>query len=159
LSAASGPPHCKHLLPSQNATNDGGEIIVLFPTTALGDRAQSGNDRAPPHADVVRWMRALGWVKENICAGVDTSLSQGSVENVKNITVTVDDETYRRARIKAAERDTSVSALVARFLTELATGETDTERLKREERALRERIGSFRAADRLARDDVHRRDL
>jgi uncharacterized protein YdaU (DUF1376 family) len=104
-------------------------------------------------------MRALGWVKENICASVDTSLSQGSVENVKNITVTVDDETYRRARIKAAERDTSVSALVARFLTELATGETDTERLKREERALRERIGSFRAADRLARDDVHRRDL
>jgi hypothetical protein len=74
---------------------------------------------------LVRWMRALGWVKENICAGVDTSLSQGSVENVKNITVTVDDETYRRARIKAAERDTSVSALVARFLTELATGETD----------------------------------
>jgi hypothetical protein len=43
----------------------------------------------------------------------------------------VDDETYRKARIKAAERDTSVSALVARFLTELATGETDAERLKR----------------------------
>jgi hypothetical protein len=80
-------------------------------------------------------------------------------ENVKNITVSVDDETYRRARIKAAERDTSVSALVARFLTELAASETDTERLKREERALRERIDSFRAADRLAREDVHRRDL
>jgi hypothetical protein len=78
---------------------------------------------------------------------------------VKNITVTVDDETYRRARIRAAERDTSVSALVARFLTELAARETDAERLKREERALRERIGSFRAADRLAREDVHRRDL
>jgi uncharacterized protein YdaU (DUF1376 family) len=77
---------------------------------------------------------------------------------VKNITVTVDDETYRRARMKAAERDTSVSALVALFLTELASGETDTERLKREERALRERIGSFRAADRLPREDVHRRD-
>ena len=78
---------------------------------------------------------------------------------MKNITVTVDDDTYRRARIKAAERDTSVSALVARFLTELAAGETDTERLKREERALRERIGSFSAADRLAREDVHKRDL
>jgi hypothetical protein len=76
-----------------------------------------------------------------------------------NITVTVDDETYRRARIKAAERDTSVSALVARFLTELAAGETDVERLKREERALRDRIVSFRAADRLAREDVHRHDL
>ena len=78
---------------------------------------------------------------------------------MKNITVTVDDETYRRARIKAAERDTSVSALVTRFLTELAAGETDAERLKREERALRERIGSFRAADRLPREDVHRRNL
>jgi len=54
---------------------------------------------------------------------------------------------------------TSVSALVARFLTELAAVETDAERLKREERALRARIGSFRAADRLAREDVHRRDL
>ncbi|MFZ2078506.1 MAG: hypothetical protein WAV38_17980 [Xanthobacteraceae bacterium] len=78
---------------------------------------------------------------------------------MKNITVTVDEETYRRARIKAAERDTSVSALVTRFLTELAAGETDAERLKREERALRERIGSFRAADRLPREDVHRRNL
>jgi hypothetical protein len=78
---------------------------------------------------------------------------------VKNITVTVDEETYRRARIKAAERDTSVSALVTRFLTELAAGETDAERLKREERVLRERIGSFRAADRLPREDVHRRNL
>ena len=70
----------------------------------------------------------------------------------------MDDETYRRARMKAAQRDTSVSALVARFLTELAASETDAERLKREERALRERIGSFRAADRLPREDVHRRD-
>ena len=61
--------------------------------------------------------------------------------------------------MKAAERDTSVSALVARFLTELAASETDVERLKREERALRERISSFRAADRLPREDVHRRDL
>lgn len=76
---------------------------------------------------------------------------------MKNITVTVDDETYRKARIKAAERDTSVSALVKHFLTELAGGESDAERLKREERALRERIGSFRAADRLPREDVHGR--
>ena len=37
---------------------------------------------------------------------------------MKNITVSVDDETYRRARIKAAERDTSVSALVRGFLIE-----------------------------------------
>ena len=77
---------------------------------------------------------------------------------MKNITVTVDDDTYRRARIKAAERDTSVSALVKHFLAELAGGESDAQRLKREERALRERISSFRAADRLPREDVHGRE-
>ena len=76
---------------------------------------------------------------------------------MKNITVTVDDEIYRRARIKAAERDTSVSALVKHFLMELAVAESDTERLKREERALRERIANFRAADRMPREDLHRR--
>jgi hypothetical protein len=76
---------------------------------------------------------------------------------MKNITVTVDDETYRRARIKAAEQDTSVSALVKHFLAEFAAGESDAARLKRGERALRERINSFRAADRLPREDVHSR--
>jgi uncharacterized protein YdaU (DUF1376 family) len=76
---------------------------------------------------------------------------------VKNITVSLDDETYRRARMAAAQRDTSVSALVKRFLQQLGSEETETERLKREERALRERITAFRAADRLSREDVHRR--
>jgi phage shock protein A len=77
---------------------------------------------------------------------------------MKNITVSLDDETYRRARIVAAQRETSVSALVKRFLTELAVGESETERLKRQERALRERITAFRASDRLSRDAVHDRD-
>jgi plasmid stability protein len=77
---------------------------------------------------------------------------------MKNITVSVDDETYRRARIKAAEQDTSVSALVRRFLAELAGGESDNERLKREERAIREQIDAFRASDRLPRDKIHERN-
>jgi predicted transcriptional regulator len=76
---------------------------------------------------------------------------------MKNITVSLDDETYRRARIIAAQRDTSVSALVKQFLADLASGETEIERLKREERELRERITDFDASDRLSRDDVHRR--
>jgi hypothetical protein len=58
----------------------------------------------------------------------------------------------------AAQRDTSVSALVKQFLVELGSGESESERLKREERALRERIGAFRASDRLSRDDVHDRN-
>lgn len=77
---------------------------------------------------------------------------------MKNITVSLDDETYRRARIIAAQRDTSVSALVKRFLTELASGETEFQRLKREERELREQITNFSWSDRLPRDEVHVRD-
>jgi hypothetical protein len=76
---------------------------------------------------------------------------------MKNITVSLDDDIYRRARVIAAQKDTSVSALVKRFLVELGSEESDTERLKRKERLLRERITEFRASDRLPRDDIHGR--
>ena len=77
---------------------------------------------------------------------------------MKNITVTVDDETYRRARMKAASRDTSVSALVRNFLCEVAKEETEAERLKREEARLRDSIVAFSAGARLDRDSLHARD-
>jgi plasmid stability protein len=76
---------------------------------------------------------------------------------MKNITVSVDEETYRRARVKAAERETSVSALVREFLTNLASKESEFERLKRLEHETRARIVNFDAADRLLRDEVHDR--
>ena len=57
----------------------------------------------------------------------------------------------------AAQRDTSVSALVKRFLTELASCETEFDRLKREEQELRTHITNFRAADRLSRDELYDR--
>ncbi|MGH8289578.1 MAG: DUF6364 family protein [Steroidobacteraceae bacterium] len=76
---------------------------------------------------------------------------------MKNITVSLDDDAYRRARMIAAERDTSVSALVKEYLAALGSGESQAERLKREERALREQIASFRASDRLSRDELHER--
>lgn len=78
-------------------------------------------------------------------------------DSVKNLTVSLDDETYRRARMAAAERATSVSALVRQFLTELGAVESETERLKREERALRQRVTAFRASDRVSREEVHGR--
>ena len=40
---------------------------------------------------------------------------------MRNITVSVDDETYRQARIASARRDTSVSALVREFLVGLSS--------------------------------------
>lgn len=76
---------------------------------------------------------------------------------MKNITVSLDDETYRRARIRAAELETSVSALVKRYLVDLAGSETEFERLEKLERTLRDRIVTFRASDRLTRDEIHER--
>ncbi len=76
---------------------------------------------------------------------------------MRNITVSLEDEIYRRARMVAAERDTSVSALVKEFLVGLGSGESQVERLKREERLLRERITSFRGSDKLSRDELHDR--
>jgi predicted transcriptional regulator len=76
---------------------------------------------------------------------------------MKNITVSLDDDIYRRARMVAAERDTSISALVKQFLMALGSGESEVERLKRQERVLRERITSFRASDRVSRDELHDR--
>jgi hypothetical protein len=66
-------------------------------------------------------------------------------EFMRNITVSLDDETYRRARMVAAERDTSLSALVMRFLIDLAPEETKTERVKRQQHELREHITDFDA--------------
>lgn len=76
---------------------------------------------------------------------------------MKNITVTVDDETYRRARIKAAEKDTSVSALVRQFLTEVAAGESRDERLRRLEAETRAQITDFVVGDMPSRDELHER--
>ena len=78
---------------------------------------------------------------------------------MKNITVSLDDETYRRARVMAAQRGKSVSALVRQFLVELGSGESEFERLKREELAIRERITNFSASDNLPREDLYRRDI
>jgi len=61
--------------------------------------------------------------------------------------------------MKAAAQGTSVSALVRRFLIELASGESDAERLRREERELRARIMAFSANDRWPREGAHGRGV
>jgi plasmid stability protein len=76
---------------------------------------------------------------------------------MKNITVSLDDDTYRRARMKAAEQDTSVSALVREFLCQLAEKETEFDRRKRLQAETLAKIRSFRAGDRLSRERVHER--
>jgi plasmid stability protein len=77
---------------------------------------------------------------------------------MKNITVALPDDVYRRARIKAAEGDTSISALVRDFLMQLAAGESDFERRKRLQDETLASIGKFRANDRLNRGKIHERN-
>lgn len=78
---------------------------------------------------------------------------------VKNITVSVDDTTHRRARIRAAEQGTSVSAAVRDFLIRWSGEETDFERRKRLQDEAISTIKAFRGGNRLPRDDVHDRAL
>ncbi len=73
---------------------------------------------------------------------------------MKNITVTVDDDTYRQARIVAAERDTSVSALVKKFLSELRSQDSEFARLSRLEEETRPKIADSSGSDQLSRDEL-----
>lgn len=76
---------------------------------------------------------------------------------MKNITLSVPDEVYRKARIAAARQDTSLSALVADILQEIASGRPrHTRRADAIDRAFAA-IPAFRASDRLTREQVNDR--
>ena len=83
-------------------------------------------------------------------------------------TLTFDDDVAaaleRVRRTRNASLKDVVNDALRRGLNDLSTAldraganDSDAERLKREERALRERIHSFRVGDRLDREDMHRR--
>ena len=85
------------------------------------------------------------------------SQKQCYCETVKNITVSVPDDVYRNARVAAAQRDTSVSALVVAFLEQLSGRMDEFARLEVLQHEVQAGIGQFRAADRLSRDEAHGR--
>lgn len=76
---------------------------------------------------------------------------------MKNITVSVDDDVHRRARIVAAERGTSVSAAVRDFLVRWSGEETEFDRLKRLQDETLRGISHFSAGNRLPREELYRR--
>ena len=76
---------------------------------------------------------------------------------MKNITVSVPDEIYREARIRAAEQGRSVSALVAEFLRNLGREQAEFDRLQAMQEQVIAEIQGFSASDRLSRDEVHDR--
>jgi plasmid stability protein len=77
--------------------------------------------------------------------------------SVKNITVSVPDDVYRAARIRAAERGSSVSGLVAEYLRSLSERELEFSRLEAQQRRVQAQVQRFAAGDRLDRDEVHSR--
>ncbi len=78
---------------------------------------------------------------------------------MRNLTLSVPDEVYRKARVKAAEQGRSLSALVAEFLSSLDKADEEFERLVSQEEQVLAEIEDFRAGDRLGRDEVHERGL
>ena len=78
---------------------------------------------------------------------------------MKNITVSVPDEVYRAARIRAAEEGRSVSGMVATYLRSLSDDDAEFARLVAQQRRIQDQIKRFRATDRLTRDEVHARAL
>ncbi len=78
---------------------------------------------------------------------------------MRNITLSVPDEVYRAARIRAAERGSSVSAIVAEYLGSLSSESATFARLEAQQRAIQQEITRFRAGDRLGRDEVHGREV
>lgn len=81
---------------------------------------------------------------------------------MKNITVSVNDDVYRRARRKAAEHNTSVSRLVADYLRLL--GKEDELRAERTSRleelfAAQDRKRQKKGVGRLKREEIYARNV
>ena len=84
---------------------------------------------------------------------------------MQKITVSIDEETYRLARIRAAELDTSVSALVRDYLKSLASGSRDAEKEAEHRRELMRQVFQdfeargvgLRMSENLTRDELYDR--
>lgn len=80
-------------------------------------------------------------------------------EKVKNVTVSLDDETYRNARRRAAENDRSLSSVVREALQSYGAEESEFDRLTRERRELVAEFAAkypgFDASQRLSRDELY----
>ncbi|MFT4165720.1 MAG: DUF6364 family protein [Microlunatus sp.] len=76
----------------------------------------------------------------------------------RNITLSLPEELVRKAKVVTAERDTSVSALVAELVAQLAGGSLDYAKAWAEEEALMERGDTFRIGDiSWSREELHDR--
>lgn len=76
---------------------------------------------------------------------------------MKNVTVSVPEDVYRAARVRAAEEDSSVSALVAGYLRSLGDDRVEFERLEAQQKRIQAEVEGFSARHNLDRDTLHDR--
>lgn len=82
---------------------------------------------------------------------------------MKNITISIDEETHRLACIRAEEMDTSVAELVRQYLTDFAAAAKESERERRRRRLkeviakIRSNGGGLRMEDNLTREELYDR--
>lgn len=76
---------------------------------------------------------------------------------MKNITVSIEEDIYRRARIVAAERNTSVSRLVGEYLNSVGSSRIDDTGGVSSLFAALDKVKGFRASSRMSREETHAR--
>lgn len=80
---------------------------------------------------------------------------------MKKITLALDEETYRKVRVIAAQNDTSVSALVKKFLLSLTSQQPAQRDLKQEQEtlldAIAQRYPNFTSTENLSRESLYER--
>jgi hypothetical protein len=75
----------------------------------------------------------------------------------QNVTISLDRETIRKAKIVAARRSTSISGLVARQIEILIGDEEAYERAERQALALLDQGFNLGGKSRVSRDELHER--
>jgi len=77
---------------------------------------------------------------------------------MRNITVSVPEDVYRAARVRAAERGKSLSALVADYLRSLSDRDSGRTRFQARWGRLLEQVPEgFSASENISRDELHER--
>ena len=80
---------------------------------------------------------------------------------MKNLTIALDDDTYRKARVVAAQRDASVSSLVKKYLLTLTAEHPAPRDLKQEQETLLDslwqRHPGFTSTENLSREALYER--
>lgn len=76
---------------------------------------------------------------------------------MKNVTVSLPDDVYRAARVRAAEEGSSLSSLVADYLRSLSERRAEFSRLEAQQKLIQAEIEGFSARHNVDREALHDR--